>query len=119
MALTKMQKAHLAAAEREDVVREGVHGISKQDVQLDTVKVKNVRFEVGAATKGCMHAHVAYVLMGRIKIRMADGSEEIFAAGDVMMLPPGHDAWTVGDKACEFIEFSRGTDDYYGGAQGH
>jgi uncharacterized cupin superfamily protein len=119
MALTTMQKARLAAAAREDVVREGVHGISKQDVQLDTVKVKNVRFEVGAATKGCMHAHVAYVLSGSIAIRMTDGSEEVFAAGDVMMLPPGHDAWTVGDEPCEFIEFSRGTDDYYGAAQQH
>ena len=44
---------------------------------------------------------------------MVDGSEDVFAAGDVMMLPPGHDAWTIGEEACEFIEFSSGTDDYY------
>jgi quercetin dioxygenase-like cupin family protein len=113
MALATMQKARLAAAEREDVQREGVHGISKQDVRLDTVTVKKVRFEVGGATKGCMLAHVAYVVSGRIEVRMVDGSQEVFAAGDVMMLPPGHDAWTVGDEPCEFIEFSRGTDDYY------
>jgi len=117
MALETMQKARLTAAEREEIEREGVHGISKQDVRLDTVTVKNVRFEVGATTKGCMLAHVAYVLSGCIKIRMTDGSEEVFAAGDVMMLPPGHDAWTVGDEPCEFIEFSRGTDDYYAALQ--
>lgn len=117
MALETMQKARLTAAEREEIEREGVHGISKQGVRLDTVTVKNVRFEVGATTRGCMLAHVAYVLSGCIKIRMTDGSEEVFAAGDVMMLPPGHDAWTVGDEPCEFIEFSRGTDDYYAALQ--
>jgi hypothetical protein len=26
------------------------------------------------------------------------------------MLPPGHDAWTVGDGPCAFIEFSQGND---------
>jgi hypothetical protein len=29
-----------------------------------------------------------------------------------MMLPPGHDAWTVGDEPCTFVEFSRGNDYY-------
>jgi hypothetical protein len=31
-----------------------------------------------------------------------------------MLLPPGHDAWTVGEQACTFVEFSRGND-YYDG----
>jgi hypothetical protein len=43
---------------------------------------------------------------------MTDGSEDVFAGGDVMLLPPGHDAWTVGDEACTFVEFSRGGDYY-------
>ncbi len=34
-------------------------------------------------------------------------------SGEVMLLPPGHDAWTVGDQACTFVEFSKGND-YYG-----
>jgi hypothetical protein len=58
------------------------------------------------------------VLSGRILIRMDDGSEEEFGRGDVMMLPPGHDAWTVGDEPCDFIEFSRGND-YYDALHGH
>jgi hypothetical protein len=36
-----------------------------------------------------------------------------FGPNEVMMLPPGHDAWSVGDEACVFVEFSRGND-YYG-----
>jgi hypothetical protein len=27
-----------------------------------------------------------------------------------MLLPPGHDAWSVGDEPCVFVEFSRGND---------
>jgi hypothetical protein len=29
------------------------------------------------------------------------------------MVPPGHDAWAVGDEPCVFIQFSQG-DNYYG-----
>jgi len=29
---------------------------------------------------------------------MDDGSEEVFGSGDIMMLPPGYDAWTVSDE---------------------
>ena len=29
-----------------------------------------------------------------------------------MMLPPGHDAWSVGDEPAVFVEFSRGCDYY-------
>jgi len=117
MALETMQKAHLDSAARD------VHGkISKQTVELDGVKVTRVRFDVGAqwsadlkeytGTESCLLPHVAYVLSGRIMIRMDDGSEEEFRTGDVMMLPPGHDAWTVGDEPCDFIEFSQGNDYY-------
>ena len=117
MALETMQKAHLDSAARD------VHGkISKQTVELDGVKVTRVRFDVGAkwsadlkayaGTESCLLPHVAYVLSGRITIRMDDGSEEEFGTGDVMMLPPGHDAWTVGDEPCDFIEFSQGNDYY-------
>ena len=65
-----------------------------------------------AATESCLLPHVAYVLSGRLMVRMDDGSEELFEAGDVMMLPPGHDAWTVGEEPCQFIEFSHGNDYY-------
>jgi hypothetical protein len=43
---------------------------------------------------------------------LRDGSQQDFSAGDVMLLPPGHDAWAVGDQACTFVEFSKGNDYY-------
>ncbi len=43
---------------------------------------------------------------------MDDGSEDELGPNDVMLLPPGHDAWSVGGKRCVFVEFSRGNDYY-------
>jgi quercetin dioxygenase-like cupin family protein len=37
---------------------------------------------------------------------MDDGSEEEFAVGDVWIIPPGHDAWVVGDETFVVLEFS-------------
>lgn len=64
-------------------------------------------------TEMCELAHVGYVLQGALGVRQRGGSEEVFKAGDIMLLPPGHEAWTVGDEDCVFVEFSRGSDDYY------
>ena len=113
-----MQKARLADAPQD------VHGlISKRTAELEGVSVTEVTFGVGArwsndlkeyaGSELCELPHVALVTGGTLAVKMSDGTEEEFSAGDVMLLPPGHDAWTVGDQACTFVEFSRGGD-YYG-----
>jgi uncharacterized cupin superfamily protein len=57
---------------------------------------------------------VALVLTGRLHVEMQDGAVEEFSRHDVMMLPPGHDAWSVGDQPCVFVQFSKGDDHYTG-----
>jgi hypothetical protein len=37
---------------------------------------------------------------------MDDGSEMEFGPGDVSLLPPGHDAWVVGNEAAVVIDIS-------------
>jgi hypothetical protein len=37
---------------------------------------------------------------------MDDGSEDEFGPGEVSMLPPGHDAWAVGDEPVVVIDIS-------------
>jgi hypothetical protein len=113
-----MQKARLTD------VQADMHGlISKKTAELDGVAVTEVTFQAGAkwsndlkpfaGTDLCELPHVALVTGGTLRVVLSDGSQEDFSAGDVMLLPPGHDAWTVGDTACTFVEFSRGND-YYG-----
>jgi hypothetical protein len=113
-----MQKASIA-----DIPAD-VHGlISKKTAQLDGVAVTEVTFGAGArwsndlksyaGTDLCELPHVALVTAGTLRVLLRDGSQEDFSAGEVMLLPPGHDAWTVGDQPCIFVEFSKGND-YYG-----
>ena len=33
-----------------------------------------------------------------------DGSQETYGPGDVFVMEPGHDAWTVGSEACVLID---------------
>jgi hypothetical protein len=47
-------------------------------------------FFKGAPDDLCQASHVGYVLKGRFGVRWADGSEEIFEAGDAFVLAPGH-----------------------------
>ena len=53
----------------------------------------------------CTAPHVAYVASGRLRIEMADGAEAEAGPGTVVVIEPGHDAWTVGDEPCVFIDF--------------
>ena len=64
-----------------------------------------------AGTDSCQVAHTGYVLSGRIKIVMDDGEENEFAVGDLMSVPPGHDAWVVGDEPCVVLDW-HGYSDY-------
>jgi quercetin dioxygenase-like cupin family protein len=49
-------------------------------------------------TASCQAPHLGYVLSGRLHVVMDDGSEEEFGPGDIEMIPPGHDAWVVGNE---------------------
>jgi quercetin dioxygenase-like cupin family protein len=55
----------------------------------------------------CPVAHTGYVVSGRSGIRMADGTERELVAGDVFDIPPGHDAWVIGDEPYVAVDFSR------------
>ena len=41
-----------------------------------------------------------------MKVVMDDGTEEEFGPGDVGIVPPGHNAWVVGDEKCVEIDFT-------------
>ncbi len=58
-----------------------------------------------AKTHSCETRHLGYVVRGRIKIVMDDGSEAEFGPGDLMACEPGHDAWVIGSEPCEIVDF--------------
>jgi len=55
-------------------------------------------------TKSCMAPHTQYHVSGRLHVVMDDGSEAEFGPRDIGYLPPGHDAWVVGDEAVVVID---------------
>ena len=53
-----------------------------------------------AGTGSCMTHHKGVCVSGQMTVRSDDGSEVDIGAGDVFVIEPGHDAWTVGDQPC-------------------
>ena len=59
-----------------------------------------------AGTDLCQAPHFAYQMTGTLHVKMADGSEFDVVAGDVSVIPPGHDAWVVGDETVTGVDWS-------------
>ena len=49
--------------------------------------------------------NVGYVIQGRITVRLKDGTQKTIGAGESYTIPPGHDAWVVGDEPCIALDF--------------
>ena len=99
-----------------DEVREFTDGKGRVElVDLNGHAIGRGTFEPGwrwsnnvkpiAGTDSCQVSHLGYVMSGRMGIRMDDGTEVEMGPGDVFALPPGHDAWVVGDEACVAVDF--------------
>ena len=58
-----------------------------------------------AGTDLCMAPHQQYHLAGRVHVVMEDGSEFEAGPGEVTSLPPGHDAWVVGDETAVAVDW--------------
>jgi mannose-6-phosphate isomerase-like protein (cupin superfamily) len=62
-------------------------------------------------TKSCEVPHTQYIVSGRIRVKMDDGLEEEFGPGDSAIIPPGHNAWVVGNEPVVAVDFT-GLKDY-------
>jgi quercetin dioxygenase-like cupin family protein len=84
-------------------------------VQLDDNAVGLGTFQPGwrwsehvkplSGTDSCQVEHIGYVLRGRMNVAMDGGDELEVGPGDVFLMPPGHDAWIVGDEPCVLLDF--------------
>jgi uncharacterized cupin superfamily protein len=57
-------------------------------------------------TESCEQMHTGYIISGRMRVRMNDGTEVECGPGDAAIIPPGHDAWIVGNEPCVGIDFT-------------
>jgi quercetin dioxygenase-like cupin family protein len=55
-------------------------------------------------TDSCESLHFMYVLSGRHHARMDDGTDIEYGPGDLALIPPGHDGWTVGDEIAVMLD---------------
>ena len=84
-------------------------------VDLDDTVVGRMTYEPGwrwsvdvqpiAGTDTCQYHHLGVTLSGRLRAQMADGTELELGPGDVFEIPPGHDAWVVGDEPWVSVDF--------------
>jgi class 3 adenylate cyclase/quercetin dioxygenase-like cupin family protein len=65
---------------------------------------EHVKAIVGTAS--CEVHHTGYVVSGHLRVEMNDGAEIELTPGDVFEVPPGHDAWVIGDEPWISIDFA-------------
>ena len=114
------QKAELKSFGKPDEVRTFPKGMVEL-VRVGGVMVGRATFEPGwkwstsvqpiVKTKSCEAPHFQYQVSGTLEIVMDDGTKLTSRAGDVSLLPMGHDAWVVGNEPAVLVDF-QGMMDY-------
>jgi class 3 adenylate cyclase len=77
-------------------------------VELGELTIGRAIFEPGwrwsehvkpiVGTESCQVHHLGYVVSGHLHIEMTDGASMDVMGGDAFEIPPGHDAWVIGDE---------------------
>ncbi len=109
-----LEKSETKNFQQPDEVREFPQG-RVELVKIGGVTVGRATFEPGwrwsesvkpiAKTDSCEMSHFVYQISGTMRIRMDDGTEFDCRAGDVCLIPPGHDGWVVGNEPAVNVDF--------------
>jgi class 3 adenylate cyclase/quercetin dioxygenase-like cupin family protein len=85
-------------------------------VELGELAVGRAVFEPGwrwsdhvkpiVGTESCQVHHIGYVLSGHLHVEMTDGASIELFGGDTFEIPPGHDAWVVGDEPWISVDYA-------------
>jgi len=65
-----------------------------------------------AGTASCEVPHFGYMISGTLHVEADDGTTVDLEAGDCFSIPPGHDAWVVGDQSAILLDWSEKTTSY-------
>ena len=109
-----MEKSEAKNFEKPDEVREFSKG-RLELLKIGGVTVGRAKLEPGwhwseavgpvLQMDSCPAGHFMYFIAGTMKIHLEDGKEFECHAGDVCLIPPGHDSWVVGDEPVEVVDF--------------
>ena len=94
---------------RLELVNVGGAGIGRATLQPGWKWSTSVK--PAAKTDSCEAPHFQYHVSGVLRVRMDDGTEFDCRKGDISLVPPGHDAWVVGNEPVVVVDF-QGMVDY-------
>lgn len=89
-------------------------GVRIEVLDLGGMKVKRQTYPVGwrfsthMGSSQCQDTHVGFGISGHVRVALSSGEELDIRAGDVFVIPPGHDGWTVGDEPAVMVQFDEG-----------
>ena len=96
-------------------IRKDIGGVRLEAGRAGAGRVKRMVYPPGykwstdtkphVGTDYCMHAHVGFLVQGRIDVVYADGCVEVFEAPQIVAVAPGHDGHVVGSESAVLIEF--------------
>jgi class 3 adenylate cyclase len=85
-------------------------------VELGELAIGRAVFEPGwrwsehvkpiVGTESCQVHHIGYVVSGHLHIEMSDGASLEVMGGDAFEIPPGHDAWVVGNEPWVSVDWA-------------
>jgi quercetin dioxygenase-like cupin family protein len=85
-------------------------------VELGELAVGRAIFEPGwrwsehvkpiVGTVCCQVHHIGFVVSGHLHVEMTDGASLEVVAGDAFEIPPGHDAWVVGNEPWVSVDWA-------------
>jgi hypothetical protein len=108
------EQVHVGTFDKADEVRSFNNG-HLEIVRIGDREIGRTHFEPGwrwsndvkpiAQTELCQVHHVGYLAQGQMGVQMADGTELELTPGSVSDIPPGHDAWVIGDETCVMVDW--------------
>ena len=85
-------------------------------VELGELAVGRAIFEPGwrwsehvkpiVGTESCQVHHIGYIMSGHLHVEMTDGASLDVVGGDAFEIPPGHDAWVIGDEPWVSVDWA-------------
>jgi hypothetical protein len=110
--MSKMQKKNLSQPDEKRTFDKGqVENVSVGGVTFGRATLQpgwkwSTCIKPLVKTRSCEAPHLQYHMSGRLHVVMDDGSTDEFGPGEISLIPPGHDAWVVGNEPVVIIDIS-------------